>query len=461
MVKRAGIYTRLSSDPDGTSTATERQEQDCRELAAARGWTVAGVYQDNDTSAFKRGVKRPSFERMLIDMVAGELDVILAWRSDRLARQPRDLERVLDACEDAHATFVSCTEPEFQGSSGTLILRMLVNFAAHESGVKSERVKRAARERAEKGYPPTGGGRPFGYSADGMTLEPAEAGLIREAVARVLAGESIGAVATTWNEASVPHPAGGEHPWRTGNVKRILTSPRIAALRAYQGAVLGPGGLWPAIVDPDTWQRLQGALSRPGRQREARRYLLTGLAHCGRCGEPLVAAVRSRPARPYYYCRTKSLGGCDGVAIRAESCEEEVTERLFAVLAGPALDRLLAEADDDDGAATLDHLREDESALEQLAKDHYVEKMLSRPEYLAAREALEERVQGWRRELARSSSVLAGLPSGDEALRAHWTKRPLSWRRALLFAVIETVTVQSAGGRNVWNPERIEVRWRA
>src|SRR5689334_8175069 len=96
---RAGIYTRLSSDPDGTSTATERQRQDCERLARDRGYTVADVYEDNDTSAFKRGVKRPAFERLLIDLTAGDIDAVLVWRTDRLARQPRDLERFIDAAE--------------------------------------------------------------------------------------------------------------------------------------------------------------------------------------------------------------------------------------------------------------------------------------------------------------------------------------------------------------------------
>ena len=51
---RIAIYTRLSKDPDGSQTATDRQEADCRAVAKVRGWEVAGVYSDVDLSAFER-----------------------------------------------------------------------------------------------------------------------------------------------------------------------------------------------------------------------------------------------------------------------------------------------------------------------------------------------------------------------------------------------------------------------
>lgn len=453
---RAAIYTRLSQDPDGSSTATQRQEDDCRKLAADRGWKVAECYRDNDVSAFGKK-KRPAFEAMLEAVAEGSLDTIIAWRSDRLARQPRDLERVLDS----GATFVSCTEPEFQGSSGTLILRMLVNFAAHESGVKSERVARAAKDRAERGLPPVGGGRLLGYSKDGLTVIEEEAELIREAAARILAGESVYGVCRSWDERGVQQAHGGAAGWRTTNLVRTLQSPRLAALRAYQGQILGPGGQWPAILDQDTWERLQLALQRKRSHRPARKYVLSGIARCGKCGAPMKGTVRSTPPAPYYMCPPPVQGGCSGVAVKAELLETEVTERLFAVLAGPALSSLLAQSVGDGGPALLEALRDDEAALEQLAKDHYVEKLLSRPEYLAAREGLEERIAGHRRALDRQHTPLADLPSTEEELRAHWTKRGVTWRKALVEAVVEKIVVQSANRSNRWNPERVEVTWRA
>lgn len=457
-MKRVAIYTRLSHDPDGSSTATARQEQDCRQLAESRGWAVSSVYQDNDTSAFQRKVRRPEFERLITDLLADELDVVIAWRSDRLVRQPRDLERFLDACESRKASFMSCTEPEFAGSSGLLILRMLVAFANHESGVKSERVARKCKERAEVGLPPTGGGRMFGYDATGMHLVPAEAGLIRAAARRIIAGESIGSIIDEWNVAAVAQPKGGKR-WTVSNVRRCFTSPRLCGLRAYQGQILGPGGQWPQILDEATWKRFQVALERP-KQAKRSKYLLSGLLRCGRCGAVLHGARRGRPVREVYSCPPKRAGGCQGVAIKADFADLEVVERVLHRLGSADLDAVIA-GTHTDGTELLTQLRDDEASLEQLAKDHYVEELLSRPEYLAAKAGLDERLEVTRRALNKASSPLSALPRGEDQLRAAWTKRAVPWRRAVLSAAVEEIVVQSAGRSPKLDPNRIQVRWRA
>lgn len=459
-MKRAAIYTRLSHDPDGSSTATARQEADCRALAEGKGWLVTTVYQDNDTSAYQRRVKRPEFERMVADLQAGELDYVIAWRSDRLVRQPRDLERFLDACQVGRAAFVSCTEPEFDGASGLLILRMLVAFANHESGVKAERVARKRQEKAELGHPPAGGVRMFGYDRTGWQVVEEEAALIRDAAERIVAGESVTSICDEWNGAGVALPRGGQR-WSPGNLRRTLTSPRLAALRVYKGRVLGPGGgQWPPILSETVWRRLQAAIERPT-PAGPRRYLLSGMLRCGKCGAVLYGQPKGRPQAPYYNCPPPRWGGCNGIGVKAELVEAEVVERALYRLGGADLDALLA-GQSDDGDELLATLRDDEAALEQLAKDHYVEKMLSRPEYLAARAGLEERVQATRRRLARSeASVLSRLPRGEDELRRLWTKRTVDWRRAVLKAVIERIDVRPANRNPHFNPERIKVTWRA
>ncbi len=63
----AAIYSRISHDPEGRQAGVERQEQDCRRMAAERGWTVLEpVYRENDTSAStKSKTRRPVFEQLL------------------------------------------------------------------------------------------------------------------------------------------------------------------------------------------------------------------------------------------------------------------------------------------------------------------------------------------------------------------------------------------------------------
>lgn len=114
---RAAIYTRISTDPSGTSTATARQLEDCRALLVARGWEEAGVYEDPDISAYSRTVVRPSFERMKADIAAGRIDVVVAWKLDRLFRGARDFSALDDICVDAGAIIVTLVDGIDTGTS--------------------------------------------------------------------------------------------------------------------------------------------------------------------------------------------------------------------------------------------------------------------------------------------------------------------------------------------------------
>jgi predicted site-specific integrase-resolvase len=89
---RVAIHARLSSDPTGQQTATERQRRACEQFAAARGWDVVRVIEDVDVSAYDAKVRRPGFERLrgLIDRRA--IDVVMVWKLDRLVRRPREFE---------------------------------------------------------------------------------------------------------------------------------------------------------------------------------------------------------------------------------------------------------------------------------------------------------------------------------------------------------------------------------
>jgi hypothetical protein len=105
--QRAGVYTRISLDRWGTSEAPERQLADCRDEIERRGLVLIEHYSDRDVSAYKQ-VRRPQYERMLRDLRAGRLDVVVVWKLDRLTRQGiRGINQFIDALGDSE--FVSVT----------------------------------------------------------------------------------------------------------------------------------------------------------------------------------------------------------------------------------------------------------------------------------------------------------------------------------------------------------------
>jgi len=100
---RAGVYTRISSDPSGERASVERQRADCEAHCLARGWKVTGVFCDNDTSAYSTK-RRPAYARVLAAAESGAIDAIVTWHNDRLHRSPRELEAIsiwLSAVESA------------------------------------------------------------------------------------------------------------------------------------------------------------------------------------------------------------------------------------------------------------------------------------------------------------------------------------------------------------------------
>ncbi len=464
MVQHLAIYARLSQDRDGTQTATARQVADCRALAEAKGWPVAGVYEDTDLTAYRR-VNRPAYERLLAYLEAGEVDGVLVWKLDRLVRHPAEFERFWAVCERRGAILASVHEPVDTSSElGLVIVRILVAFARLESATISLRQKSKAAELAKAGRPHMGGRRAFGFTSDWRAHEPAEATLIRDAARRVLAGESVNTIARDWNNQGVHSPAGNS--WRTSSVTRLLRSPHLAGFRRHHGVIVGEGN-WPPILDHGTFEQLTLALTTVyGRALgPPRRYLLTGgIARCGLCDAPLMARP-NKAGKPRYICaKAPGRPGCGGITVGAEPLEMFVAEAIFTALDTPAFSAALHRLQTDDHDAALAAvLHADEEALERLHVDHYVDRIIDRAGFIVAKRALEERIAKAREQLARRSrtTLLTDLPLDAAAARAAWDRQNVEWRRAFVKISLEAVRVhRGRPGRLPFNPERVELVWR-
>jgi site-specific DNA recombinase len=462
MTTRALIYARLSQDRNGESTSTTRQVADCESWAAARGWEVVGRYVDADLSAF-RDVARPEYERMLGAVADGETDVILSWKLDRLLRRPRELERLLHLCETSGARIATLQDGiDTSTNFGEVMPRMLSIFAEMESKNISIRQRSKAAEIAKAGRHHGGGTRPFGLSADWRRTRPKEAAIIHEAAARILAGEPLRSVAMDLNRRSIPTSTGGQ--WRAETLRQTLVSPRVAGLRTHHGVVVGSGG-YPAILDEDTYRRLEATVRHRNGSRgpQGRKYLLSGFLRCHACNRPMYGH-RNADGRLTYICAPQPRG-CGRTKIGAEPVDELVRDRVLDYLDTPALAAAL-EAHERKSAGTidLDALRRDESALEELARDYYADHIIGKAEYLAARDTLQRRIEAAQRKLSRSngSGTLHGLAGTGVALREVWEHEPLDWRRTIIGAVLESITIGPARrGYNRFDPTRVgEPVWR-
>src|SRR5919106_3125242 len=388
-MERIGIYLRISDDADGTSTATDRQRQDCRRYAEQRGWTVADTFEDRDLSAYKPNVRRPEFERMLTAVRDHEITGVLAWKIDRISRRLRDFVRLDEQCEQAGA-FISTVEGNVntREASGRFLAELLTAQARMESANTSARILRKQQELREQGKPSIGGYRLFGYSHDRLTVIPEEAVVAREARDRVLAGESLRAVAKDFGRRGIVGTSGkGWQPWV---LKRYLWSAALSGQREH-GGLFTPGS-WPAIFTPQDTLRLRAVLERNGHTRAARTNLLGGFLRCGRegCGAAMQPSggkvrryvCRARPGRP----------NCGRTGRRVGPIEAMVTAEVCKALDGVALREYLGEPSDRT-VELLDAVRADEAALAELADDFYAKRLISRPEFFATRATIDQRLE--------------------------------------------------------------------
>lgn len=453
-MRTVGIYTRLSQDRNGDGASTKRQADDCRRLAEAKGWTVSDVYTDRGISGYT-GAERAEFERLVADLEDGTIDGAVAWKLDRFGRNRGDHNRLMILAEERGvllATVVDGIDTSTQ--AGSLALDVLASMAREESRNISTRVRRVVEERAKAGKPHTAGGRCFGYT-EGWNLIDREADAFRAAASRLLAGESLAAVAR-WLNAQGVTTAGG-HEWRGSSLKRTMTSPYVAAIRTHKGNEYP--GEWPAILDRAVWEQLRATLNHRGAKHAGggrRQFLLTGVLYCGCCSTRMNTARTGDGTRRYNCAR--GLGGCGRVGILAAGVEPFVRDVALQALSGDGMAQAIEQHTRADVADVVAELDAAEVALEQAAADHYAESILSRSEFLAARGALAAKIEGLRGELAGSREAstlidLVGVHLGE------WWDAPSTTndhRRAVIQAVIDRIEVQPMRrGGSGWDPERI------
>jgi site-specific DNA recombinase len=287
--RRAAIYCRISHDKTGAGLGVERQEQDCRELAARLGWSVTEVFCDNDLSAYS-GKRRPRYRAMLEAIRAGRVDAVLAWHTDRLHRSPIELEEYISVCNEGREVPTHCVKAgtlDLSTPSGRMLARTLGTLARYESEHRGERVAAAALQRAQAGER-SGGPRPFGYEDDGITVREPEAVAVRAAVESVLAGASLRSVARELNATGLTTSMKGRS-WDAHSVRALLLRSRNAGLRDHQGQAIGPAN-WPAIVPEEQWRAVVAILTDPARRTspsDARvKWLGSGIYRCAGCERP-------------------------------------------------------------------------------------------------------------------------------------------------------------------------------
>lgn len=311
-------YVRISEDREGAGLGVERQLAEVRILAARLNWHITRVFEDNDIDA-SSGKPRPAYIALCKELDKGQVKNVAVWHTDRLHRRPDELEPFVDLCERHGITVqgYKAGKVDLATAAGRAIARTLGAWARYEIEHMVERQVAKNEQRANSGiqnWP----ARPFGFvdadadakngewrNVKNLALHPVEAPLIAKAYQRVLSGGSLGSIASEWNVAGITTSKGCK--FRASTVRKILLKERNAGLRAYGGKILEKRGNWPAIVSDDMYYSVVDILNDPKRhgagQAKPRKYILSGLALCGRCGKPVGSMKNSVTRKTNYACK--------------------------------------------------------------------------------------------------------------------------------------------------------------
>src|SRR5579875_1443645 len=200
------IYARISpAAKDKSAPKTANQVADCRKLAAQHGYTVVEPPLVDDNLSASTGKERPAFEELLEAVSAGKADVVLATEEERFARNVGDKERLAMACIASGTTWHTLRDGQVDpaDAAGELMSTLRAAIGRMESRRKAERQVAANAHRREAGERYKNGGRIFGWQKDKVTVEPAEAELVRLGTKMILSGSTLYKVTQAWRESGV------------------------------------------------------------------------------------------------------------------------------------------------------------------------------------------------------------------------------------------------------------------
>ncbi|WP_114913233.1 recombinase family protein [Acidibrevibacterium fodinaquatile] len=269
---RCAIYTRKSSEEglEQSYNSLDAQRDACAAYIlsqAGEGWAL--LPQTYDDGGFSGGtLERPALQRLLGEIEARRVDVVVVYKVDRLTRALADFARIVEILDQNGASFVSVTQAfNTTTSMGRLTLNVLLSFAQFEREVTGERIRDKIAASKKLGLW-MGGIVPLGYRAAGRTLEivEAEAATVRHIFRRYEELGSVHRLRDELAEAGIVSKrrsdrAGrviGGKPYDRGALYHLLRNPLYCGDIRHKG--VSHPGQHPAIITRETFNAVQKRL---------------------------------------------------------------------------------------------------------------------------------------------------------------------------------------------------------
>ena len=352
------------------------QVPDIERYCADHGYQIVKRYNLNDRSAFK-GEQEARQREALDDVRTGEIEVVVAWASDRVERRGAEATlRIFRLFRKAGGRLESVLEPQLNTTDPELMQAITGWKDQQESKRKSERVRIAFD--TIKANKAVYGGVPYGYAIVGekyqkrMVPDAIEAAIVREAASRYLKGESLRDICQDFGRRGVQPPKGKR--WEAHTLSRILRNPAIIGRKAD-----GNGNTvvrCEPLITISEFQRIEKRMANRAHRRGVPstkdQAMLTSVIRCDKCGRP-VYAFRYKSGVSDYGCRGPKGQSCKNY-IRMDYADDHVSDWIVRNKSYEIQERRLTPGHNYDDE--IDNARRDIQELDPEADD-YDERLVS------------------------------------------------------------------------------------
>src|SRR5262245_56285752 len=319
------IYTRVSTDQGleqdfNSLDAQQDAAQAYIRSQAHAGWSLLRAkYEDGGFSG--GNTDRPALQRLLDDVRAGKVDVIVVYKVDRLTRSLADFAKLVELFDQHGVSFVSVTQQfNTTTSMGRLTLNVLLSFAQFEREVTSERIRDKIAASKRKGLW-VGGMIPLGYDTKDrkISVNEVEADRVRTifrsylrlgSLSRLMADLRKQGIVTKVRTLKSGATVGGI-PFTRGPLAHLLRNRFYIGEVTFKGEVLA--GEQPAIIEKDLFDAVQAKLTEQVNNHRTARMkseaLLAGRIFDDRGNRMTPSHVRKRGIKYRYYLSSALLQG--------------------------------------------------------------------------------------------------------------------------------------------------------
>ena len=299
--KVAGIYIRVSTEDQAREGfSLPEQEERLREFCNFKRYEIYKIYKDAGISA--KNDKRPAYQEMLEDVKNKKINVIVAFKLDRLTRSVFDIEKLMKIVNELECD-IDCMADESNTttSNGRMVMRIMTSVSQNEIEKCSERTKLGLAGAIKQGHIP--GPLPLGYKRVDKKLipDPMTKDIIIRLYDLYLEGKSYQTMANIYNKEKVL----GKTNWLDSTISRMMTN-EIYKGDYVHGRRTNHPNYYENVVEPlvskQKWEDCQYQKKRNARHYErTATYLFTNKLKCAKCGCFLGGSATTKPNKKKYY----------------------------------------------------------------------------------------------------------------------------------------------------------------